>query len=62
MFQLGDTMQYLSTIIISLFGWRNTWKLCGGSGMLVGILTCIFVKEPTRVVEETEEEDLQLET
>jgi hypothetical protein len=34
--------------LISSFGWRGAWKVCGGFGMVVGILCIITLYEPPR--------------
>jgi hypothetical protein len=41
--QLGDTMKELTLIIIKYAGWKNTFKISGGFGMVVGIIGLIFV-------------------
>lgn len=54
--QLGDTLQYASTFLISHLGWRKTWMFCGVFGIVVGISICIFVIEPARVENDEEAE------
>ena len=46
--QLGDTFSYLTIPIISHFGFRGAWLICGGFGMAVGFLTIFTLYEPPR--------------
>ena len=46
--QLGDTFSYATIPIISMFGFRNAWLICGGFGMAIGLLTIFTLYEPPR--------------
>ena len=46
--QLGDTITLLTLQVIRLFGWKMTFKICGGFGMVSGLLGLFFFIEPMR--------------
>ena len=46
--QLGDTFSYLTITIISKWGFRNAWLICGAFGMVAGLLTIFTLYEPPR--------------
>jgi sugar phosphate permease len=41
--QLGDSVRYLTPILISATGWRNTWIIGGGFSVFVGLLIVFTV-------------------
>jgi len=45
---LGMSCNQLSNSIVSLFGWRNYYKYLGAFWAAVGVIVCIFLKEPKR--------------
>ena len=51
--QLGDPIIFLTTDLISMFGWRNTWIICGLSSIIPGVLCTLTVSEPSRQDEVT---------
>ena len=53
--QLGDTVVFFTINIISLIGWRNSFRLIGLTGLVGGFACLLFVREPKR---ETDEEVL----
>ena len=46
--QVGDTMQYLTSNLITSMGWRNTWVVIGVYSISVGFSCVLFVDEPPR--------------
>jgi predicted MFS family arabinose efflux permease len=36
--QFADSAKYLSTNLISAVGWKNSWYIFGGLGILCGVL------------------------
>lgn len=54
--QVGDTMQYLTSNLITGMGWRNTWFVIGIYGFSMGLMCVLFVKEPPREIKEDAEE------
>jgi sugar phosphate permease len=55
--QIGDTMQYLTSNLITAMGWRNTYFVIGIYAMAMGLTCIIFVKEPPRSSNESNEDD-----
>lgn len=55
-------MQYLTSNLITAFGWRNTWRVIGIYGMAMGLMCILSVAEPPRSnnldVEEEEMEEV----
>lgn len=45
---IGAGLCSLSVILINALGWRNSLNVIGGSGMAIGALVLLFVKEPVR--------------
>ena len=50
-------MQYLTSNLITAFGWRNTYFIIGIYAMTVGLICIIFVKEPPRSSNENSDDD-----
>lgn len=44
----GSGVGGLGNFIINIAGWRYTYLLCGASGILIGILSLLLLKEPKR--------------
>ena len=44
----GSGVGGLGNFIIDMAGWRYTYVICGGSGILIGILGLLLLKEPQR--------------
>lgn len=44
--QLGETVKYMTPILISWTGWRMAWMIGGGFGIIIGVLLIITVQEP----------------
>jgi hypothetical protein len=44
----------LSVILLNKVGWKLTMQYIGLSAMIVGSLCLFFIKEPKRVVQQTE--------
>jgi MFS family permease len=45
---IGVGVSSLSILLINQFGWRYLYKFMGGLGVIFGIFTMLFVKEPER--------------
>jgi len=45
---LGTTISSLSILIISNYGWKISYRLTGGFGVLAGILVLLCLREPKR--------------
>ena len=45
---VGGGLASICVIIIKMYGWRAMYKFIGGLGILAGVLTMIFIKEPER--------------
>lgn len=46
--QVGDSVRYLTPLLISQFGWRMAWIIGGSVGALNGFLLVFTVIEPKR--------------
>lgn len=46
--QLGDTIIFLNTDLITMFGWRNSWMICGMFAIIPGVLCTFTIIEPER--------------
>jgi hypothetical protein len=46
--QLGDTLKEITINVIEMFGWEDTFRICGLFGIVVGVLGILFVSEPIR--------------
>jgi MFS family permease len=42
----GTALSSMGVMAISQFGWRATYGIMGGFGVLIGLLSSIFVREP----------------
>lgn len=47
---VGAGLSSLCVILISMFGWRGMYTVCGSIGVIIGVLTLVLVKEPPRGV------------
>lgn len=45
---LGGALSSITIIMITSLGWRGTYEITGIGGMIIGIVTLIFVIEPKR--------------
>ena len=54
---LGGGLCALNIILINMMGWRNCLSLMGGVGLVIGVLSLLFMKEPERIPRETEVKD-----
>jgi predicted MFS family arabinose efflux permease len=41
----GSGVGGLGNFIIDMAGWRNTYLICGGSGIFIGFLSLFLLKE-----------------
>lgn len=44
--QLSESIKYLTPILISTFGWKISWMIGGGIGVVSGLLLVLTVSEP----------------
>jgi sugar phosphate permease len=44
--QLGDSIRFMTPVLISVTGWRVAWMIGGGCGMVIGLLLVLTVEEP----------------
>ena len=62
--QLGDAAKFITPVLISEVGWRVSWIIGGGFGVVIGLLIMVSVAEPPRdeetIVVEADENDISL--
>jgi len=46
--QLGDTFQFMTTSIITNYGWKKTWWICGMFAVVNGLIIVLTIVEPPR--------------
>jgi sugar phosphate permease len=44
--QLGDSIRFMTPVLISVTGWRVAWMIGGGISALVGLLIVFTIEEP----------------
>jgi MFS family permease len=45
---LGESFASLSTILINLFGWRETYFIIGTTGVIFALLALVVIRDPER--------------
>ena len=45
---VGGGISSICVILIKLYGWRTMYKMIGALGVVAGLMTMIFIKEPER--------------
>lgn len=57
----ADIIQYLSLPLIGLVGWRMSYMICGGLGIITPCIGILFLKEPPNPIRIKAEEEAKRE-
>ena len=47
---MADVVNYMTTNLITLVGWRNSYFICGGLGVVTSLVGLVFMREPPNSV------------
>ena len=47
---MADVVNYMTSNLITLVGWRNSYFICGGLGVVTSLVGLVFMREPPNFV------------
>ena len=47
---MADVVNYMTSNFITLVGWRNSYFICGGLGVVTSLVGLVFMREPLNSV------------